>query len=119
MNLEDFEEFFVEIGFEVFIAEEIKLEKENDIVQTNVQTPSGAKAVTKSVSYDVFIESRRPVNLDPLHTDTGPQLIDVKITGITEPKFITFKRCSMTRSTTMPESHEIGLVAEDMVIEAI
>jgi len=120
MIFDDFEEVFVEIGFEVVLAEEVELTKEADIARTQkmgLNSPSAGQVVTKSVTYDVSITSKQPVDVSSFCGEKGPQIVDVKLTGITEPQFVVLKNCATTASS-YPKARKIQMMAEDMVIEA-
>ena len=119
MIFDDFEEVFVEIGFEVVLAEEVELTKEADIARTQKMgnLPSAGQVVTKSVTYDVSITSKQPVDVSSFCGEKGPKIADVKLTGITEPQFVVLKNCATTASS-YPKARKIQMMAEDMVIEA-
>lgn len=119
MIFDDFEEVLIEIGSEVVLSEKVELTKDADVTpqKIGVGSPSSSRVVTKSVTYDVSITSKQPVDVSSFCGDKGSQIGDVKLTGITEPQFVILKNCVATASS-FPKTQEIRMIAEDMVIEA-
>ena len=115
----DSEEIFAEFGLEeVAITEKLEIKQDSDVSEVSFMNTAQSQTAVTSVSYDVTLETRQPVDVQQFFGSNGvPDRLDVVFTGITLPESVTFEDAIITSTREHLESSEIEFTAADITTE--